>query len=89
MSVLGSQVESSDAFEERRPQMEALVGELRERSALVARGGGEKALEKHRSRGKLTARERVDRLLDRTPPSSSSRPSPPGTSTRVRRRAQG
>ena len=64
MSVLGSQVESSDAFEERRRQMEALVAELRERSALVARGGGEKALEKHRSRGKLTARERVDRLLD-------------------------
>jgi acetyl-CoA carboxylase carboxyltransferase component len=44
--------------------MEALVGELRERSGQVARGGGEKALEKHRSRGKLTARERVDRLLD-------------------------
>jgi acetyl-CoA carboxylase carboxyltransferase component len=44
--------------------MEALVAELRERSAQVARGGGEKALEKHRSRGKLTARERVDRLLD-------------------------
>ncbi len=64
MAVLGSQVESSDAFEERRAQMEALVAELRERSALVARGGGEKALEKHRSRGKLTARERVDRLLD-------------------------
>ena len=64
MSVLGSQVESSDAFEERRRQMEALVAELRERSVLVARGGGENALEKHRSRGKLTARERVDRLLD-------------------------
>ena len=28
------------------------------------RGGGEKALERHRSRGKLTARERVDRLCD-------------------------
>ena len=44
--------------------MEALVAELRERTAQVARGGGEKALERHRSRGKLTARERVDRLLD-------------------------
>jgi acetyl-CoA carboxylase carboxyltransferase component len=30
----------------------------------VARGGGEKALERHRSRGKLPARERIDRLLD-------------------------
>ena len=64
MTVLSSHVESSDAFEERRAQMEALVAELRERSAIVTRGGGEKALEKHRSRGKLTARERVDRLLD-------------------------
>src|SRR5690348_17243450 len=44
--------------------METLVAELRERTAQVARGGGEKALEKHRSRGKLTARERIDRLLD-------------------------
>ncbi|HEY4348300.1 MAG TPA: carboxyl transferase domain-containing protein [Gaiellaceae bacterium] len=64
MAVLGSHVDPSDAFEERRAQMEGLVAGLRERSALVARGGGEKALEKHRSRGKLTARERVDRLLD-------------------------
>ena len=30
----------------------------------IARGGGEKSIERHRSRGKLTARERVDRLLD-------------------------
>jgi acetyl-CoA carboxylase carboxyltransferase component len=64
VAVLSSHVESSDAFEERRARMEALVAELRDRSAQVARGGGEKALEKHRSRGKLTARERVDRLLD-------------------------
>ena len=64
MTVLSSQVEASDAFDERRARMEKLVAELRERTAQVARGGGEKALEKHRSRGKLTARERVDRLLD-------------------------
>src|SRR5829696_5388770 len=44
--------------------MEALGAELRERTALVARGGGEKALERHRSRGKLPPRERIDRLLD-------------------------
>jgi acetyl-CoA carboxylase carboxyltransferase component len=62
--VLSSKVEPSDASDERRARMEQLVAELRERSAQVARGGGEKALEKHRSRGKLTARERVDRLLD-------------------------
>src|SRR5947208_17144211 len=44
--------------------MAALVTELRERTAEVAAGGGEKAVERHRSRGKLTARERVDRLVD-------------------------
>jgi acetyl-CoA carboxylase carboxyltransferase component len=65
MSVLTSHVErESELFTQRRDQMEALVGEVRERTALVARGGGEKALERHRSRGKLPARERVDRLLD-------------------------
>jgi acetyl-CoA carboxylase carboxyltransferase component len=64
VAVLSSRIETSDAFEERRARMEALVAELGERSAQVARGGGEKALEKHRSRGKLTARERIDRLLD-------------------------
>src|SRR5438105_8269326 len=44
--------------------MEELVAELRERTAQVARGGGEKATERHRSRGKLPARERIDRLVD-------------------------
>jgi acetyl-CoA carboxylase carboxyltransferase component len=44
--------------------MEGLVAELRERTALVARGGGEAAVERHRARGKLTARERIDRLVD-------------------------
>ncbi len=65
MAVLSSQVErESDLFAQRRERMEALVSELRERTAQIARGGGDKSIERHRSRGKLTARERVDRLLD-------------------------
>ena len=65
MAVLSSQVERESAdFDRRRARMEELVAELRERTAQVARGGGEKAVERHRSRGKLTARERIDRLLD-------------------------
>ncbi|MBD0318311.1 MAG: methylcrotonoyl-CoA carboxylase [Thermoleophilia bacterium] len=44
--------------------METLVSELRERTARVAEGGGEEAIERHRSRGKLLARERIDRLVD-------------------------
>src|SRR5437773_4644549 len=64
MAVLTSQVERSDEFARRHERMAALVAELRERTAQVASGGGEKAVERHRSRGKLTARERIDRLVD-------------------------
>jgi acetyl-CoA carboxylase carboxyltransferase component len=48
----------------RRERMEELVAELRARTALVAAGGAPEAVERHRSRGKLLARERIDRLLD-------------------------
>src|SRR5215210_3198817 len=54
----------SDLFEARRARMAGLVSELHERTAQVAAGGGEKATERHRSRGKLLARERIDRLVD-------------------------
>ena len=42
----------------------ALVADLRERLARVRRGGGEDAVAKHRARGKMLARERIDRLVD-------------------------
>src|SRR5437660_3001952 len=64
MGVLTTQLVRDETFEGRQAAMEALVAELRERTAQVASGGGEKALERHRSRGKLTARERIDRLVD-------------------------
>src|ERR671910_563685 len=64
MAVLASEVARDETFERRRGWMEGLVAELRERTALVAAGGGEKSVERHRSRGKLTARERIDRLID-------------------------
>ncbi len=46
-------------------RMEQLVAELRERLESVRKGGGAEATQRHRARGKLTARERVDRLVDR------------------------
>ncbi len=64
MGVLTTQVARDETFTRRRAQMEGLVAELRERTAAVAGGGGEKAVERHRSRGKLTARERIDLLVD-------------------------
>ena len=44
--------------------MAGLVAELRERTAIVALGGSQAALDRHRARGKMTARERIDRLVD-------------------------
>ena len=65
MAVLATQVDrDAETFAARRERMETLVRELRERTAVVAQGGGEKAVERHRSRGKLTARERIDLLVD-------------------------
>jgi len=65
MAVLSTQVDrEDDSFRGRQERMASLVAELRERTALVAQGGGEKAVDRHRSRGKLTARERIDRLVD-------------------------
>jgi acetyl-CoA carboxylase carboxyltransferase component len=64
VALLQSAVQRDEVFERRRERMEALVAELGERTSEVAHGGGEKATERHRSRGKLTARERIDRLVD-------------------------
>jgi acetyl-CoA carboxylase carboxyltransferase component len=65
VAVLASQLDrETDEFARRRERMEGLVAELRARTAQVAAGGGERALERHRSRGKLQARERIDRLVD-------------------------
>ena len=64
MTVLGTFVTQDEVFSARHARMAALVAELRARTATVAAGGGERALARHRERGKLTARERIDLLLD-------------------------
>ncbi len=40
------------------------VSELKKRLLKVYKGGGEKRIEKHHAKGKMTARERIDYLLD-------------------------
>ena len=54
----------SESFKANTAAMTKLVAELRERAGIVMQGGGEKRTARHKSRGKLTARERIDRLLD-------------------------
>ena len=40
------------------------INELKERRAKTLEMGGEKAVAKHREKGKLTARDRLDLLFD-------------------------
>ncbi|OFN42257.1 methylcrotonoyl-CoA carboxylase [Corynebacterium sp. HMSC072G08] len=47
-----------------RERHEALVADLRELLATTARGGSDKARERHLSRGKLLPRDRINQLLD-------------------------
>ena len=65
MALLTSTADRASAeFARRHERMAELVAQLRERTAQVSSGGGEAAMARHRSRGKLPARERVDRLVD-------------------------
>jgi acetyl-CoA carboxylase carboxyltransferase component len=65
MDRLESHVDpSSDQFQRNRERMTALVAELRERTALVRQGGGDKYIQRQREQGKLPARDRIARLLD-------------------------
>ncbi|HEU5106874.1 MAG TPA: carboxyl transferase domain-containing protein [Solirubrobacterales bacterium] len=52
------------AVESSREQHLELIAELIAELERVHAGGGEKAVERHRGRGKLTARERVEQLCD-------------------------
>ena len=51
-------------FRANRDTMTGLIDELDARLATVRDGGGPAAAERHRELGKLTARERIERLLD-------------------------
>ena len=71
MAVLRSAVDpASDAFATNASAMRRLVAELRERTAGLTQGGAggdERSIARHRERGKLPVRERVERSLGREP----------------------
>lgn len=51
-------------FNKNEDHNKLLLSDLKKRLAKVKLGGGEKSIEKHHSKGKMTARERIDYLLD-------------------------
>jgi 3-methylcrotonyl-CoA carboxylase beta subunit len=65
MQRLASQIDTqSDEFKLNLQAMQVLVSDLREKVKSVSMGGGAVALQKHKERGKLLPRERIDLLLD-------------------------
>ncbi len=65
MTVLHSQLNPRDAsFQANADAMRKVVDDLHAKLAQVAQGGSADARDKHRARGKLLARERIEALLD-------------------------
>src|SRR2546425_42 len=65
MTVLPTALDRrSEAFRGNMAAMQALVADLREKSAAIAEGGDEASRKRHQGRGKLLARERIRLLLD-------------------------
>jgi acetyl-CoA carboxylase carboxyltransferase component len=69
MQVLTSRIDcQAEQFIANQTAMRTKLAELEEQLALARAGGGEKYVARHRKRGKLLPRERIELLLDRDAP---------------------
>jgi 3-methylcrotonyl-CoA carboxylase beta subunit len=65
MPVLQSSIApKSKEYQANTQAMQALVKDLRDQAAQIAKGGSAASVTKHKERGKMVARERVDHLID-------------------------
>ena len=65
MDRLPTRVNRADAdFSKRIEHNSNLINTLRQRLEIASNGGGGKYVERHRSRGKLLPRERIERIID-------------------------
>ena len=55
-------------FNKNEDTMKLLISKMEQKLAKVALGGGKSRIEKHHAKGKLTARERIELLLDKDSP---------------------
>ena len=69
MQVLKTRLDTrSEDYQANRAAMEERLVEFESLQAEARLGGGEKYIERHRERGKLLPRERVELLVDRDSP---------------------
>lgn len=64
MKQIGSQIKESEVFLKREDYQKELLRKVEAVKDVVKEGGGKKAAEKHKAKGKLTARERINLLVD-------------------------
>jgi acetyl-CoA carboxylase carboxyltransferase component len=51
-------------FNKNEDEIKMLISEMERKLSKIYEGGGQKRIEKHHSKGKLTARERIEKLVD-------------------------
>lgn len=69
MQKLVSRIDvKSPEFQDNRAGMIALLEEIEQQLAVARAGGGPRSIERHRGRGKLLIRERIELLLDQDSP---------------------
>ena len=66
MKPIGSQIKENELFRKREEYQKELLQKLKLEKDKIKLGGGEKSIQKHKAKGKLTARERIALLLDNT-----------------------
>ena len=66
MKPIGSQIKDNESFRKREEYQKELLQKLKLEKDKIKLGGGEKSIQKHKAKGKLTARERIALLLDNT-----------------------
>lgn len=64
MKQIGSRISEDNNFLKREDFQKELLRKLNAVKGKVKEGGGKKAIEKHKAKGKLTARERIEKLID-------------------------
>ena len=64
MRSIGTQIKEDEAFLKRADYQKELIRKLSAEKEKIKLGGGKKALEKQKEKGKISARERINLLID-------------------------
>lgn len=66
MKNIGNPVKETETYLKREDYYKNLIRKLQAEKDKILLGGGKKAIERHKAKGKLTARERINALVDDT-----------------------